>query len=162
MPPEWAAQVVDVRSPELKALTDKFDSPSDISSADIGPCLQSTIIRTLGEIQRFNPDVVIATGFGADALAVIRARGLWIGAAVIVEPHGFYKNIPVLFQRDKKPIFSGNAVWVINGKDPGAQVGVGRDRADTIISTKSTDDAYLSGLIAACASLAYRRSDLAN
>ena len=161
-PPDWDSRTIDIRSPEITALVSKFDDPLSISEEDIGPCMQDAMSRVLGEIQAYDPTAVLSVGFGADVMAALRARALYLGPTVIVDPYGFYRSVTVLLRRRRDSGAPADAVWVSSGAGPlshaarHSRQGIGRDRAGTIVSVQSLDDAYATGLISSCVRLAVR------
>jgi len=90
---------VEVNNSQLQALVDKFENPTTIPVEELDQAIKIASTQVIGEITRRDPDVVIATEFAGDVLAIMRSRGMWSGPSIIINPIGFYRQYPRLFKR---------------------------------------------------------------
>lgn len=85
---DWNVRVEDIVGPDLMALSEKFDG-SMIPHEELTSVINRVCDQVTNLIDQLDPSAIVATGFAADVLMIMRLKREWTGPAVIADPYGY-------------------------------------------------------------------------
>lgn len=155
---DWNVRTEDLVSKELLALSEKFEG-AHIPHEELSSVVRKACQEASSQIDRFEPAAIVATGFAADIITIMKSRLEWTGPAVLINPIGYCR--PVLeHDRRLKQIShvdtAPDCVW-IDRKVAAKRLTkfmVEKFPNATVIHHENIDTLYQSGILSGCVSLA--------
>jgi len=160
--PNWSVRIEDVVGQDLLALSQKFEG-SSIPCEELSSVIHRARIHVSDLIDQLDPAVIVATGFAATVLMIMRSKRDWIGPVIVINPMGPSRQS---LERDGRLKLKdslavnpsglvNNCIWI---GDSSSVKNLAKLRIEsalnmTVIQHDDIDSLYRSGMLTGCVHL---------
>jgi hypothetical protein len=113
----YTTRSIDVISPDLDVLCQKYDSWTNIPQKEILATMDQTMTHVMNIVEEYSPDIIIGLNYGGCVLSNLVTDFYWPGNSVYLNPEGyFFSHNKENYLHDEDDS-AAKSYWVIRKKD---------------------------------------------